>query len=74
MSEQELRDQVAASVAPILLQKAFTASYNSTVQVMGFDLEDEAGAVCDQCFTFADIWLEARKQKTHVAKDSEDQA
>ena len=74
MSEQELRDQVAAAVAPILLQKAFSASYNSTVQVMGFDMEDEAGAVAAQCFIFADIWLEARKHKTHVFTDSEDQA
>lgn len=74
MSEPELRDQVAAAVAPILLKKAFSASYNSTVQVMGFDIEDEAGAVATQCFIFADIWLEARKQKTHVVTDSEDHA
>jgi hypothetical protein len=64
--EKDLRDQVAALVAPILLQKAFTAPYNTTVHMHGFDLEDEAGAVGTQCFVFADIWLEARKQKTHV--------
>lgn len=64
--ETDLRDQVAALVAPIMLQRSFTAPYNTTVQMHGFDLESEAGAIASDCFMFADIWLEARKHKTHI--------
>jgi uncharacterized protein (DUF2141 family) len=73
MTEKEalLRDQVAALVAPILLQKAFTAPYNTSVQVHGFDLENEAGAICTEAFVFADIWLATRKQKTFVTSTND---
>ncbi|CAB4163384.1 hypothetical protein UFOVP806_13 [uncultured Caudovirales phage] len=68
--ESSLRDQVAALVAPELLKKAFTAPYNSTVQMHDFDIEDAAGAITTECFVFADIWLESRKQKTHITPPS----